>query len=119
MKRVLYVENEEILRRAVARILGMDYNVTSAENGQEAVECLKAGDFDVVLSDVDMPFMDGIELYEWVRAEKPDLVKRFIFLSGSSDRETGRKIRQTSAKLLEKPCGLGELKAAINEAANV
>lgn len=93
-----------------------DHEVILAANGREAVDLLKEQSFDVVLSDVDMPYMSGFDLFNWIRAERPDLVKKFILTSASL--EITPQLSQTPVKFIPKPSDIGTIRSVVNEVAN-
>jgi CheY-like chemotaxis protein len=83
--RVLLVDDEEIVRRCTARMLG-DFEVVSAASALEALRILRNdNDFDAVLSDVMMPGMSGPELYAVCYRNFPTVAQRFVFASGNAE----------------------------------
>ena len=85
MLRVLLIDDEDIVRRCVARCLS-DLEVVSVASGLEALELLTTDeDFDAILSDVIMPGMRGSELYEACAERYPQLSDRFVFASGNPE----------------------------------
>lgn len=62
MKSVLYVDDDRSMRALVALVLGKHYEVTQAESAQQALERLSERPFDLMISDINMPHMDGLEL---------------------------------------------------------
>lgn len=60
MTRVLYVDDASSMRKLVNLVLGKEFDLTLAENGQEGLSALQESQFDVIISDVNMPVMDGI-----------------------------------------------------------
>jgi EAL domain-containing protein (putative c-di-GMP-specific phosphodiesterase class I) len=88
--RVLVVEDETALRRAFARMLEeIGFSVAQAGDGQEAIDALAAGAFEVVLTDIAMPGMDGIQLLRAVRER--DLDVPVILISGNPTMESAVK----------------------------
>ena len=72
--RLLLVEDEASLRMLAVKVLSnRGYQVTSAENGQQAWEALQSEDFDLLVTDVQMPKMTGNELVKKVLESKPQL----------------------------------------------
>jgi CheY-like chemotaxis protein len=92
--RILLVEDNDLLANALRRVLkrrGGD--VVRVVDGAAAREALETGDhFDIVLSDVDMPRLDGLGLLHWIRAHRSDLVRRCIFTTGEPDAVAAREI---------------------------
>ena len=92
MYRLLLVDDEKIERNGILflmRQLHLQLQVTEAANGKEALEYLSKNPVDILLTDVKMPFMDGITLLEHVSKQYPDMKK--ILFSGYSEFEYARK----------------------------
>jgi YesN/AraC family two-component response regulator len=93
MYKVMLVEDEPPIMRMVKAAIesaDADFVVTkSCINGKSAVEALEKEDFDIILTDIKMPVMSGIELAKWVNANKPDTM--VILLSGYRDFDYARK----------------------------
>jgi HD-like signal output (HDOD) protein len=85
-----------------------------AESGDAALEKLQQKHFDVIVTDMRMPEMDGVELLEQVKKCHPDMI-RFV-LSGHSDREMIKRSVGTAHQFLSKPCNADYLKASIKKA---
>ena len=84
-RRVLVVDDEEILVRAYARILERDHDVTALTSASEALRRLEAGEsWDAILFDLQMPDVDGVELFEKIELSRPELVSRVAFMSGGA-----------------------------------
>jgi EAL domain-containing protein (putative c-di-GMP-specific phosphodiesterase class I) len=115
--RVLLVDDEISLGRALSKILTLDgAEVVSAANGSEAIKRLDAGSFDVIVSDIRMPEMDGISLLRAIRAR--DLDVPVIFLTGSPTIETAIEAMEYGAfGYLLKPVRADELKRTVHRAA--
>jgi len=88
MKRILLVEDDYDLRQAIHDLLSRKYDVTDAANGREAQELAGQSQFDLIVSDAQMPLMNGVEFLEWVRHEKPT---PFILMTGYSEMLETRK----------------------------
>ena len=114
--RVLLVDDNADVRRSFGRALKRaDYAVVEVENGQEAMAVLPEGDFDVVVSDVRMPDMGGVELLEAVHREDADLP--VILMSGEPDLDTAMKaVRFGAIEYLTKPVELSALKESVARA---
>jgi len=67
MKKVLYVDDARSLRKLVDQVLRSKYDLTFAENGAEGLKAVEQQEFDVILSDINMPIMTGLEFLEKLR----------------------------------------------------
>lgn len=84
--RILAVDDEESIREFLEIMLKKEgYEVTTAEDGQKAVELLKKKTFDMVISDLQMPNMTGMELLKYVKDNHPDLVFMIITAFGTTE----------------------------------
>ena len=81
MIRVLLVEDDKnlcfILKSSLEQMIG-GYEVTTATNGKEGLELLEKGNFDVIVSDIEMPVMDGMSMVQHIRHHHPRLAIIFI-----------------------------------------
>ncbi|OGQ83806.1 MAG: hypothetical protein A2289_24325 [Deltaproteobacteria bacterium RIFOXYA12_FULL_58_15] len=83
--RILLVDDEEPILRSFHRLLRPNYDVVTAANGQEAWEILSRDtDFQLILSDVDMPRMNGINLYKEIAASNPELASKVVLMTGGA-----------------------------------
>src|SRR5262249_11206680 len=83
--RILLIDDEGAIRRSYARLLRPLHDVVLAADGQAALELLTDDpEFDLILCDLLMPRLDGMELYRRVRARAPRVAERFVFLSGDT-----------------------------------
>jgi signal transduction histidine kinase/CheY-like chemotaxis protein len=107
---VLLVDDDDAVARAVARALRSRADVETASGVVQAHEMLLARDFDVVLSDLQMPAGGGRRLYEELRARSADAARRVVFFSGGSPSPADAAfIAQERIPLLAKPLVLDEL----------
>jgi CheY-like chemotaxis protein len=82
--RILVVDDNDLVSRSIQRML-RGQEVVVAGDGRAALDRLQAGErFDLILSDVVMPRMGGIELYEALLARDPDQARRLVFMSGGT-----------------------------------
>jgi EAL domain-containing protein (putative c-di-GMP-specific phosphodiesterase class I) len=114
--RVLIVDDEEALVRLLSRVLiAAGYEVATAGDGQKAVELLATTTFDAVISDIDMPRMDGIQLLQLVR--QGDFDVPVILMTGAPSLATAVKAVSLGAVLyLTKPIDIDDLQTAIARA---
>lgn len=116
-RRILLVDDDATLLRAVARSLGDLFDLETAESAFEAIELMESGGpFPVLVSDVKMPKMDGVELVQLVQERWPKTV--CIVLTGNQDEETAKRATQVAGvcRILNKPSPREELVEAISEA---
>jgi two-component system NtrC family sensor kinase len=114
--RVLIVDDCPSIRRAVRRALKSLCEVSEATNGAEALTLLGAGArFQAILTDIEMPVMDGRALWEEARHLDPSLEGRFIVLTGGTSDDSLRTWFRglPDAMRLEKPVSAAELLAAV------
>lgn len=84
--RILVVDDEESIREFLDIMLRKEgYEVTMAQDGEQAVEILKKKTFDMVISDMQMPKMNGIELLKYVKDQNPDLIFMLITAFGTTE----------------------------------
>ena len=114
--RILIVDDELILRESLARWLERDgHKVTTAANGEEGLELIKNDPFDIMLADIKMPGMSGIELYHCIQATDPALAQRILFITGDVLQKTTRDFfAQTKMHYIAKPFTIEQLKKEIN-----
>lgn len=83
--RILVVDDEPYISRVIARTLSDDYDVSTADSAGDALDLLRANTvFDLILCDLMMPGMSGMDLHEVVAAEWPDVASRMMFLTGGA-----------------------------------
>ncbi len=114
--RVLIVDDEASVLHALQRNLRKTFTIETATGGEHALEILKEKEFAVVISDMRMPGMDGIELLRTVRTVAPRSVR--LMLTGNADQKTAADAVNEGAvfRFLNKPCDLEVLVPAIDAA---
>jgi HD-like signal output (HDOD) protein/CheY-like chemotaxis protein len=116
-KRILFVDDEPMLLSGLERTLHSmrkEWEMEFALGGRKALEALARAPFDVVITDMRMPEIDGAQLLEQVKQKYPNTI-RFV-LSGQSDRETILRAIGPTHQFLSKPCALEELKQKVAQA---
>ena len=111
MRRVLIVDDEPIIVRGIVSVLedsGLDTDLYKAYSGEEALRILAETRMDIVVSDVKMPGMDGLQLLEHINREWPEC--RVIFLSGHSEFDSiYRAVQGDAVTFLLKTEGFGKI----------
>ena len=118
--RLLVVDDTPLVLRALALRLGQEYEVRVAEGGSEARRLLALGSwFDVILCDLLMPEVSGIDLYWHVRTTNFRLARRFVFLTGAYHDPFVRSFaNNVDNVILQKPPDPEKLSRAIGETAS-
>jgi DNA-binding response OmpR family regulator len=118
MARILLVDDEEPLRAFLKRGLELDgHAVTTATDGGDGLDRLgeAGGAFDLLLTDIRMPMMDGIALAKVAKREHPDLT--ILLMTGFADqRERAQGLERVVVDVLTKPFSLGDARAAVKRA---
>ncbi|MCW5805210.1 MAG: PAS domain S-box protein [Deltaproteobacteria bacterium] len=116
-RRLLIVDDEPTITRTLGRILAREHDVVTASNGREALALFRGGErFDVILCDLMMPELTGMDLHAELRELAPDQVERMIFVSGGAFTPSARQFLETVPNLrLEKPVDMATLKALVRD----
>jgi signal transduction histidine kinase/CheY-like chemotaxis protein len=112
--RLLIVDDEVLVARAVRRVFDKEFRVEIALDGEAALEKLRRSDYDVVLCDVMMPGISGLDVYRQVRSENEPLARRFVFATGGLfSQELSDSVKRLSNMIVEKPFDPAELRRVI------
>lgn len=118
MPRILIIEDEAAIRRVLGKILSEEsdtYEVEEAEDGTSGLEKIKNTDYDLVLCDIKMPKMDGVEVLEAVKKIKPEIP--MVMISGHGDMETAiNTMRLGAFDYISKPPDLNRLLNTVRNA---
>jgi CheY-like chemotaxis protein len=116
--RILIADDEEPLRLLVARAIAMDgHDIVTAEDGAEALEILTAqeGAFDLLLTDIKMPVMDGIALALSAARDFPELT--ILLMTGYADqRERASGLNAIVHDVVTKPFSVADIRTAVADA---
>lgn len=111
MSKILIIEDEAAIRRVLVKILSEEndtYQVEEAEDGLAGIEKIKKDDYDLVLCDIKMPKMDGVEVLEAVKKMKPEIP--MVMISGHGDLDTAvNTMRLGAFDYISKPPDLNRL----------
>jgi CheY-like chemotaxis protein len=117
MKRILVVDDDDDLRALLSTVLSQDGRaVDTARDGIEAVALLGQHHYDLVLSDLVMPGLDGPALYQALRAvSQPAAAPRVIFMTGNvGGGNHAAFLRETTEPMLEKPFSVDVVRHLVN-----
>ncbi len=116
MAKILITDDERSIRNALKEILEYEkHEIDLAEDGQIAYDLIKNKEYDLILSDIKMPKLDGIELLKRVKSENPD--QPFIMITGHGDVETAVDAIQKGAyDFIQKPLDLNRLLITVKNA---
>lgn len=118
MSKILIIEDEAAIRRVLSKILSEEndsYKVEEAEDGLQGVEKVKNEDYDLILCDIKMPKMDGVEVLEAVKKIKPEIP--MVMISGHGDLETAiNTMRLGAFDYISKPPDLNRLLNTVRNA---
>ncbi|AXV16522.1 response regulator [Neorhizobium sp. SOG26] len=116
MAKILITEDEDSLRMFVARALRLDGHETrEAGDGAEGLERLEEEQFDLLLSDIRMPVMDGIELAHQASNRFPDL--KILLMTGYAEqRERAEDLSAKIIDVVQKPFALPDIRRAVASA---
>lgn len=118
MSKILIIEDEAAIRRVLVKILteeNKEYQVEEAEDGVVGMEKLKDTDYDLVLCDIKMPKMDGIEVLEATKKIKPEIP--IVMISGHGDLDTAvNTMRMGAFDYISKPPDLNRLLNTVRNA---
>ncbi len=117
-RRILVLEDDEFVRDAVAMMLATDdHEVVTASNGAEALRLLERGPYDVIISDLRVPNLDGPGFYRALKERRPDTLHHLIFMTGhADDPEYARFLKETGLPVLAKPFTPESLRDAVRQA---
>ena len=113
--RILMIDDEAAVGRAIRLLLAPDHEVVNVTRAREALAKLEGGEsFDVILCDVMMPDMSGIEMYGELRARFPAYTRRVVFMTGGAFTSQAREaLEELGVPRLEKPFSERALRQAI------
>src|SRR3954462_449962 len=116
MSRILVIDDEDVIRGLMVEILESDgHEVVDADTAECALALLENDDFDLVVSDVIMPGLSGLELLDAVRTRRASLPVLLVTGAGTSD-TLNEALTPGAAGLVAKPFSHAELQAAVADA---
>jgi CheY-like chemotaxis protein len=113
----MIVDDVEGVRRMLTYALEDDYNVSWATNGLEAVERAQAEHPDVIVMDLDMPVMDGVEATRRIKSNPQLCHIKVLAVSGQNNSEKSRLVKDACDAFIEKPFEVSDLVEAVKRLA--
>jgi CheY-like chemotaxis protein len=113
--RILIVDDEKLVLDVLTRVLGRDHEVVALPSAKEALaRCTGGESFDLILCDLMMPDMTGMELHRELERAAPEQARRMIFLTGGAFTPAARQfLAETSREHIEKPFDHTNLRAIV------
>ena len=114
---VLVVDDENIIAQLIADVLGGEgYEVDTAPHGLAALDRLAVRTYDAILSDLRMPELDGLGLFREIEQRYPDLLHRFVFITGTSEHTDYQGfIDDVKVPVLTKPFDMQDLLRVVQD----
>jgi CheY-like chemotaxis protein len=112
LAQILAVDDESVVRNILQEMLHACFNcsVDLAQNGAEALEAISKKSYDLIISDIRMPVMDGPELYTHLNENNPSAAKTFVFMTGhAGDKNMEQQIANWGVPVIAKPFKLNRL----------
>ena len=113
-KTVLVVDDEEIIRDFLFEVLNDDFNVSTASDGDEAIDKLKEQSYDLVITDLKMPRVSGDEVVRFAIQSDPD-AKVIVITGYSSLYSVSKSANHGASAFLSKPFSIKELMQTVSD----
>jgi len=113
-KSVLVVDDEEIIRDFLFEVLNDDFEVSTASDGDEAINMIKESNFDLVITDLKMPRVSGDEVVKFARQTDPD-AKVIVITGYSSLYSVSKSANHGASAFLSKPFSIKELMQTVSD----
>lgn len=109
-RRILVVDDDESIRELCALVLRTaGYRVETAMHGADGLDRLKGSAFDLVITDINMPELDGLEFFKAAVDALPSMRETFLFMTGAATVEQAAALSSMDLPLLEKPFRISDL----------
>ena len=110
MKKIIIVDDHKDILTLIKTIISEKYDVIEARNGLEALDLIENNDLNMIITDIDMPFMSGLELIKHIRKVNKNLKIPIIAMSARHDNSIKNLIYENGANyILKKPFSIKEL----------
>jgi CheY-like chemotaxis protein len=115
--RILVVDDEDAIRMLISRTLSSSrHTIDTTGDPEEVLQKLSSAEYDIVIMDIRMPGMNGMELYKSLKEKSPQLTAKFLFITGdTSDPNTTAFFNRNGLSYVAKPFERQELKEKVRE----
>jgi CheY-like chemotaxis protein len=110
IENILIVDDDEIITNLIKALLNRSGNFDIAHNGQEALMMMGEKYYKLIVSDIDMPIMDGLSFYKEAVKKYPSSKNRFLFITGNLSPERQSFFNENQAKYLSKPMDISVMR---------
>lgn len=114
-KRVLIVEDEQLISDLLRGVLERENQVDLASDGEEALSKVESGRYDLIVCDIKMPGLNGTKFYESVKHINPMLANKFVFITGDPSPETMKFLNRAGNPFVIKPFKINQFMSRANE----
>lgn len=114
-KRMLIVEDNELLRDFYREFLKKKAKIETSKDGAKALSKLKGNYYDVIIADIEMPTLNGIDFFKKAIEAQPELERNFIFCSGYISAERKEYLKAHNVPFLAKPIPVGQLENLVDK----
>lgn len=114
-ERILIVDDDETITALLAAVLERDWAIDTAPDGAAALAKIRANFYDLIISDIDMPIMDGFELFKQASAIIDNLNNMFVFHTGNVSPARKEYFAQNNLRFLAKPTSIKEIREFVQE----
>ncbi len=112
-ERILIVDDEDAITSFLEALLENEGLVDKASNGLEALELVKINFYKLIISDIDMPVMDGISFFKAASELNPDINERIIFFTGGISEERRAFLTENNLNWMTKPSGVSRIREKV------
>ena len=114
-KRILVIYDGHIILELITAILSEEGYAVDGSDGGEGLKMAYSREYDIIISDIDMPVMNGIEFCRRLIEKTPSIKQRILLITGNKNREADTLLKETGVRYLLKPFKTIDLLKAVNE----
>jgi CheY-like chemotaxis protein/rubrerythrin len=110
VENILIVDDEEMISQLIMSLLNRSGNIDIAHNGSDALKLMETKYYKLIISDIDMPKMDGLTFYKEAVEKYPLVSKKFLFITGDLSAQRRDFFKEEQVRYLEKPINISQLR---------